>query len=123
MKFNLSIQGKTGQAQISLEKEFEYGEIEKIASFLNDLVDGIPVVTPAPKMYQLRFNGQGVDRKINAIKIVRAHTNLGLKEAKDVVEGTRQLQLLNVVQLNALTSELFNEGVSKNSYTIETVRP
>lgn len=123
MKLNLSIQGKTGQAQISLDKEFEYGEVEKIAAFLNDLVDGIPVVTPTPKMYQLRFSGQGVDRKINAIKIVRAHTQLGLKEAKDVVEGTRQLHLLNVVQLNALTSELLNDGVPQSSYTIEVVRP
>ena len=27
------------------------------------------------------------DKKINVIKVVRAHTGLGLKEAKDLVDG------------------------------------
>jgi len=30
------------------------------------------------------------DKKINVIKVVRAHTGLGLKEAKDLVDGAPQ---------------------------------
>jgi large subunit ribosomal protein L7/L12 len=45
----------------------------------------------APAEEQTEFDvvltGAG-DKKINVIKVVRALTNLGLKEAKDVVEGT-----------------------------------
>jgi large subunit ribosomal protein L7/L12 len=45
----------------------------------------------APVEEQTEFDvvlqGAG-DKKINVIKVVRALTNLGLKEAKDVVEGT-----------------------------------
>lgn len=122
MKLNLSIQGKTGYAQISLEKEFEYGEIEKIAAFLNDLVDGNPVVPPTPKMYQLRFVVPTLDKKIHAIKIVRAHTHLGLKEAKDVVEQTREMPLMHLAQMNALTAELYDQGIPKSSCEIKEIR-
>lgn len=31
------------------------------------------------------------DKKIDVIKVVRAHTTLGLKEAKDLVEGAPQM--------------------------------
>lgn len=45
----------------------------------------------APVEEQTEFDvvltGAG-EKKINVIKVVRALTNLGLKEAKDVVEGT-----------------------------------
>ncbi len=44
----------------------------------------------APVEEQTEFNvnliGAG-DKKINVIKVVRAHTGLGLKEAKDLVDG------------------------------------
>lgn len=38
----------------------------------------------------------GGPKKINVIKVVRAITNLGLKEAKDLVEGTPQTVLESV---------------------------
>ena len=48
-------------------------------------------VEAAPVEEQTEFDvvltGAG-EKKINVIKVVRALTNLGLKEAKDVVEGT-----------------------------------
>ncbi len=37
--------------------------------------------------FDVVLTGAG-EKKINVIKVVRALTNLGLKEAKDVVEGT-----------------------------------
>jgi large subunit ribosomal protein L7/L12 len=46
--------------------------------------------TAAPVEEQTEFDvillGAG-DKKINVIKVVRAHTGLGLKEAKDLVDG------------------------------------
>ena len=49
------------------------------------------VAEAAPVEEQTEFDvvlqGAG-EKKINVIKVVRALTNLGLKEAKDVVEGT-----------------------------------
>lgn len=52
---------------------------------------GAAVAEAAPVEEQTEFDvvlkGAG-EKKINVIKVVRALTNLGLKEAKDVVEGT-----------------------------------
>jgi large subunit ribosomal protein L7/L12 len=52
---------------------------------------GAAAVEAAPVEEQTEFDvvlkGAG-EKKINVIKVVRALTNLGLKEAKDVVEGT-----------------------------------
>jgi large subunit ribosomal protein L7/L12 len=42
---------------------------------------------PEPTEFDVVLKAAG-DKKINVIKVVRALTNLGLKEAKDVVEGT-----------------------------------
>jgi len=37
--------------------------------------------------FNVILNGYDADKKIQVIKVVRAITNLGLKEAKDLVEG------------------------------------
>lgn len=51
---------------------------------------GAAAAAAAPVEEQTEFNvnliGAG-DKKINVIKVVRAHTGLGLKEAKDLVDG------------------------------------
>jgi large subunit ribosomal protein L7/L12 len=51
---------------------------------------GGPAAAAAPAEEQTEFDvillGAG-DKKINVIKVVRAHTGLGLKEAKDLVDG------------------------------------
>ncbi len=49
-----------------------------------------PVAAGAPVEEQTEFNvilKTTGDKKINVIKVVRAHTGLGLKEAKDLVDG------------------------------------
>ncbi|CAG0942169.1 50S ribosomal protein L7/L12 [Candidatus Brocadiaceae bacterium] len=53
---------------------------------------GAPVAAAAaaPVEEQTEFNvvlTNGGEKKINVIKVVRAHTGLGLKEAKDLVDG------------------------------------
>ncbi len=45
-----------------------------------------PVVAEAQTEFNVILEGFG-DKKIGVIKVVRSLTNLGLKEAKDLVEG------------------------------------
>jgi large subunit ribosomal protein L7/L12 len=52
---------------------------------------GAPAAAPEAAEEQTEFNviltGYEADKKIQVIKVVRAITSLGLKEAKDLVEG------------------------------------
>jgi large subunit ribosomal protein L7/L12 len=52
---------------------------------------GAPAAAAEPVEEQTEFNviltGYDADKKIQVIKVVRAITSLGLKEAKDLVEG------------------------------------
>lgn len=41
--------------------------------------------------FNVILNGYDADKKIQVIKVVRAITNLGLKEAKDLVEGVPKI--------------------------------
>jgi large subunit ribosomal protein L7/L12 len=54
-------------------------------------VAGAPAAAAEPVEEQTEFNviltGYEADKKIQVIKVVRAITSLGLKEAKDLVEG------------------------------------
>src|SRR5438874_706475 len=54
------------------------------------------------------------DKKIQVIKVVRAITGLGLKEAKDLVDGAPQpvKQGLNKADADALKAKLEAEGAS-----------
>ena len=46
-----------------------------------------PVVPDAPTEFKVVLEGFDAAKKINVIKVVREITGLGLKEAKDAVEG------------------------------------
>ena len=51
---------------------------------------GAPAAAAAPVEEKTEFDvvlASAGDKKINVIKVVRAHTGLGLKEAKDLVDG------------------------------------
>ena len=54
------------------------------------------------------------DKKINVIKVVRAVTGLGLKEAKDLVEGAPKVvkEALPKADADKLKAELEKEGAS-----------
>jgi len=54
------------------------------------------------------------DKKINVIKVVRAATNLGLKEAKDLVEGAPKIvkEALPKADADKLKKELEDQGAS-----------
>ena len=70
----------------ALEAEFGVSAAAPVAA-----ADAPGAAAAAPAEEQTEFDvvltGAG-EKKINVIKVVRALTNLGLKEAKDVVEGT-----------------------------------
>ena len=70
--------------------ESEWG-VSAAAPVAMAAMPGAAVAAAEPVEEQTEFDvvltGAG-EKKINVIKVVRALTNLGLKEAKDVVEGT-----------------------------------
>ena len=47
----------------------------------------VPFTPAAPQEFTVRLDGCDPTRKITVIKVVREVTGLGLKEAKDLVEG------------------------------------
>ena len=67
----------------------------------------------APTSFNVILTGAG-DKKINVIKAVREVTSLGLKEAKDLVEGAPQRvkEGLNKEDADALKAKLEAEGAS-----------
>jgi len=67
----------------------------------------------APTSFNVILTGAG-DKKINVIKTVREITSLGLKEAKDLVEGAPQpvKEGLNKEDADALKAKLEAEGAT-----------
>jgi len=68
--------------------EDEFGVTAAAPMMMGAAVGG---AADAPKVeekteFDVILTGAG-DKKINVIKVVRAHTGLGLKEAKDLVDG------------------------------------
>ena len=63
--------------------------------------------------FDVILKGAG-EKKINVIKVVRALTSLGLKEAKDLVEGAPQpvLQAVSKQQAEDAKKQLETEGAS-----------
>jgi ribosomal protein L7/L12 len=66
-----------------------------------------------PKRRKLFFMGFCQDMKINSIKTIRAITGLGLKEAKDFVEGPVNTEILTSMQ----NEEAIKILKSPDSYT------
>jgi large subunit ribosomal protein L7/L12 len=68
----------------ALEEEFGVTASAPVAAA------GAPVAAAAPVEEKTEFDvilKAAGEKKINVIKVVRAHTGLGLKEAKDLVDG------------------------------------
>ena len=75
---------EAAELKTALEKEFGVTAAAPV------VMAGGPAVAAAPVEEQTEFDvileAAGAT-KINVIKVVRAHTGLGLKEAKDLVDG------------------------------------
>ncbi len=80
-------------------------------------VAAAPVAAAAPVEEKDEFDvvlvGSG-DKKINVIKVVRAATGLGLKEAKDLVDGAPQVvkQGVNKAEAEELKKQLVEAGAT-----------
>jgi len=72
-----------------------------------------PVVEEAPTSFNVILTAAG-DKKISVIKVVREITALGLKEAKDLVDGAPKAvkEGLNADDAAALKAKLEAEGAS-----------
>ncbi len=70
-----------------------------------------PVADEAPTSFDVVMTSFG-EKKINVIKVVREITGLGLKEAKDLVEGvpSKIKEGLNADDAKALKEKLEGEG-------------
>src|SRR5438876_489651 len=76
----------------------------------------VPEKPPEPTEFTVQLDGFDAAKKINVIKIVREITGLGLKEAKDLVEGAPKPVKENVSkdEANKLKTKL-EEGGAKVS--------
>jgi large subunit ribosomal protein L7/L12 len=80
-------------------------------------VAAAPVAAAAPVEEKDEFDvvliGSG-EKKINVIKVVRAATGLGLKEAKDLVDGAPQVvkQGVNKAEAEELKKQLVEAGAT-----------
>jgi large subunit ribosomal protein L7/L12 len=77
---------EAAELKSALEKEFGVTAAAPmmVASGAPSAGGGAPVEEKTEFDVILQTSG---DKKINVIKVVRAHTGLGLKEAKDLVDG------------------------------------
>ena len=74
-------------AELKKALEEEFG-VSAAAPVMMGAVAAAPVAAPVEEKteFDVVLTSAG-DKKINVIKVVRAHTGLGLKEAKDLVDG------------------------------------
>lgn len=74
-------------AELKKALEDEFG-VSAAAPVMMGAVAAAPAAAPVEEKteFDVVLTAAG-DKKINVIKVVRAHTGLGLKEAKDLVDG------------------------------------
>ena len=94
----------------ALEEEFGVSAAAPMA-----MVAAGPAAAAAPVEEQTEFDvilTSAGDKKINVIKVVREVTSLGLKEAKDLVDGAPQTvkERVNKEEANALKAKLEEAG-------------
>lgn len=93
-------------AQTGVNVKFE-GEVSLIG--LRDWFDraalGVATVFNPTGSTVLKCTESGA-QKINAIKIVRMHTNCSLRDGKDFIEGTLNLKLDSFLKAKAMAKEL-----------------
>ena len=73
-------------AELSKKLEDEWGVTAAAAVAVSPVAGGAVAATEEQSEFTIVLSSAG-DKKINVIKEIRAVTTLGLKEAKDLVEG------------------------------------
>jgi len=95
-----------------LQEEFGVSAAAPVAMASGPAAEAAPV-EEAPTSFNVVLMAAG-EKKINVIKAVREVTSLGLKEAKDLVEGAPQAvkEGLNKDDAEALKAKLVAEGAT-----------
>lgn len=75
-------------AELKKALEAEFGVTASAPMMVGAVAPGAAAAAPVEEKteFDIVLNSAG-EKKINVIKVVRAHTGLGLKEAKDLVDG------------------------------------
>lgn len=75
-------------AELKKALEDEFGVTAAAPVVMGGVAAAAPAGAPVEEKTEFNVNLVAAgDKKINVIKVVRAHTGLGLKEAKDLVDG------------------------------------
>ena len=103
-----------------------------VSAFINPKVEHATIETPVRVNniitfdegdcpYYATFSSYKAERKINAIKTLRHHTKLGLKEAKDFIEakGDKMIVLQNRGELEEFISSMKYAGVQFHRSSID----
>jgi large subunit ribosomal protein L7/L12 len=72
---------------VELVEKIKALTLVEAAELKTALEEEFGVTAAAPMMMAAAGPAAAGEKKINVIKVVRAHTGLGLKEAKDLVDG------------------------------------
>ncbi len=96
-----------------LQEEFGVTAAAPVAQGGGGAAAPVAAVEEAPTSFNVILTGAG-EKKINVIKVVREITALGLKEAKDLVDGAPKAvkEGLNAEDAAALKAKLEAEGAS-----------
>ncbi|MAS32364.1 MAG: 50S ribosomal protein L7/L12 [Anaerolineaceae bacterium] len=102
-------------AELKTKLEEKWGVTAAAAAPMMMAAAGAPAAAAEEAEEQTEFNVVLADvgpKKINVIKVVRALTNLGLKEAKDMVEGAPStvLEAVNKESADDAKTKLEAEG-------------
>lgn len=114
------IAGLTLQQAVSLENYLKdhYGiEAETGGSLVMPLLgeQAIPIDADVKSVFDVFLKSTG-DKKINVIKVVRALTGLGLKEAKDLVDSAPSMVKDN---LSTVEADKFKKELEEAGATVE----
>jgi large subunit ribosomal protein L7/L12 len=114
------VEGMTVLELAELVKKFEerFGVSAAVAVAPAAPAAGAPAAAPAAQEEQTEFDvileSAPADKKIQVIKVVRQITNLGLKEAKDLVDGAPKpvKEKVSKEEANAIKQQLEEAGAT-----------
>lgn len=91
-------------AELKKALEDEFGVTAAAPVVMGGVAAAAPAGAPVEEKTEFNVNLVAAgDKKINVIKVVRAHTGLGLKEAKDLVDAAPKAVKENIASADADT--------------------
>ena len=100
-------------SELKTALENEFGVTAAAPVVMGAAVAGAAAAAPVEEQTEFNVNLIAAgEKKINVIKVVRAHTGLGLKEAKDLVDGAPKTvkEAVNKEEANKIKDKLVAAG-------------